>query len=90
MSGPGLVEQARMLMHPTPPKREEKLAEHVEMWQDKMRRLEGHGDEHKLAPYSKLTRMPMIGKAKEYFDLREADRDLRGVVEQGQRLCEET
>ncbi len=26
-----LAEQARMLMHPTPPKREEELAEHVEM-----------------------------------------------------------
>ena len=32
VSGLGLAEQARMLMHPTPPKREEELAEHVEMF----------------------------------------------------------
>ena len=32
VSGLGLAEQARMLMHPAPPKREEDLAEHVEMW----------------------------------------------------------
>ncbi len=34
VSGLGLAEQARRLMHPNPPKREEDLAEHVEMWQD--------------------------------------------------------
>ncbi len=44
-SGLGLAEQARMLMHRIQPKREEELAEHVEMWQDKMRRLEPHGGE---------------------------------------------
>ena len=31
VSGLGLAEQARRLMHPEPPKREEELAEHVEM-----------------------------------------------------------
>ncbi len=56
VSGLGQAEQARMLMHPAPPKREEELAEHVEMWQDKTRRLEAHGDEFKLAPVSTLTR----------------------------------
>jgi hypothetical protein len=40
VSGLGLAEQVRRLMHPDPPKREEEPAEHVEMWQDKMRRLE--------------------------------------------------
>ncbi len=35
VSGLGFAEQARMLMRPSPPKREEELAEHVEMWQDK-------------------------------------------------------
>ena len=55
VSGLGLAEQARKLMHPDPPKREEELAEYVEMWQDKMRRLEAHGDEYKLAPYSRPT-----------------------------------
>ncbi len=42
VAGLGLAEQARRLMHPDPPKKEEDLAEHVEMWQDKMRRLEAH------------------------------------------------
>ncbi len=41
-TGLGLAEQARMLTHPSPPKREEEWTEHVEMWQDKMRRLEIH------------------------------------------------
>ncbi len=40
VSGLGLVEQARRLMHPDPPRKEEELAEHVEMWQDTMRRPE--------------------------------------------------
>ncbi len=55
VSGLGLAEQAWMLMHPGPPKREEELAEHAEMWQDKMRRLEAHGDEFKLAPVFKTS-----------------------------------
>ncbi len=64
-------------MHPAPPSREEELAEHVEMWHDKMSRLEAHGDEFKLVPVFKITALSMLvaGKAKEYFDLREADRD---------------
>ena len=72
-----LAEQARMLMHPAPPKKEEDLAEHVEMWQDKMRRLEAHGDGFKMAPVIKINalRTLMIGKVKEYFDLWEADKD---------------
>ncbi len=54
-------------MRPAPPKKEEDLAEHVETWQDKMRRLEAHGNEFKLAPVFKINalRMLMIGKAKE-------------------------
>ncbi len=42
-----------MLMNPSPPKREEELAEHVETRQDKMRRLEAHGEEFKLVPCSR-------------------------------------
>ncbi len=38
-----------MLVHPSPPKREEDLAEDLEMWQDKMRRVEAHGGEFKLS-----------------------------------------
>ena len=72
-----VLEQARRLMHPEPPRREEEFAEHVEMWQDRMRRLEAHGGEYILAPVFKINalRMLMISKAKEYFDLWEADRD---------------
>ena len=71
VSGLGLAEQARMLMHPSPPNREEELAEHVEMWQEKMRRLEALGEEYKLAPVFKINapRMLMTGKTKEHFDL---------------------
>ncbi len=66
MSGSGLAEQARMLMHPTPPKREEELAEHVETWQDKMRRLEAHGEELKMPPVFTVNALRMLttGKAK--------------------------
>ncbi len=54
VSGLGLAAQAKMLMHTAPPKREEILAEHVEMWVDTTRRLEAHGEEFKLAPIFKI------------------------------------
>ena len=60
VSGLGLAEQARRLMHPEPPKKEDDLAEHVEMWLDKMRRLEAHGDEYKLAPVFKSNALRML------------------------------
>ncbi len=71
VSGLGLAEQARMLTRRPPPKQEEALAEHVELWQEKMRRLEAHGDKFKLSPVVKINvlRMLTAGKAKEYFDL---------------------
>ncbi len=50
----GLAEQARRLIRPHPPDREEELAEHVEMWQDKTRKLEAHGEDFKLS-YLKST-----------------------------------
>ncbi len=53
-------------MHPAPPKREEDLAEHMEMWQDNVRRLGSHGAEFKFAP---------VFKIKKYFDLWEANKD---------------
>ncbi len=73
----GLAEQARMLMHPSQPKREKELADHVEISQDKMRRLDAHGEEFKLPPLYKFNalKMLMTGKAKESFDLWEADHD---------------
>ncbi len=65
MSGLGLAEQARRLMHSDPPKREEEFAESVETWLDKVRKLEVHGEEYKLAPADKINalRMLMTGKA---------------------------
>ncbi len=64
-------------MHPGPPKRQDELSESVEMRQGKMRRSEAHGDEYKLAPVfqTNALRMLMTDKAKEHFDLWEADRD---------------
>ena len=44
------VEELQLLLG----KREEEVAEHVEMWHGKMRRLEAHGDEFKLAPVFKM------------------------------------
>ena len=75
-------------MHPDPPKKEEELSEHVDAWQDKMRRLEAHGDEYKLPPMYKINalRMLMIGKSKEYFDLWEADRDPSDVTKSYEEL----
>ncbi len=77
VSGLGVSEQAKMFMHPSPPKRVEDLADHVEMWQNNMRRLEAHGEEFKLASLYKINvmRMLMTGKAQEYFDVWEADHD---------------
>ncbi len=92
VSGLSLAEQARRLMHLDPPKKEEEFAEHEEMWQDEMRRQEAHGDELKLAAVLKVNvlRMLLTGKAKEHLDLWEAHRDEQRVVEQSQRLFEET
>jgi hypothetical protein len=58
-------------MHPSPPKREEEFADHVEIWQDKVWRLEAHGEEFKLPPLCKINalKMLMTGKAKKYLDL---------------------
>ncbi len=67
VTGLGLAGEARMLMHPSPPKREKEVADHVEMWRDKRRRLEADGEEFELAPLCKINalRMLMTGKAKE-------------------------
>ncbi len=62
---------------PRPAEEEEELAEHLEMWQDKMMMFQAHEEECKLAPLFKINalRMLMTGKAKEYSVLWEADRD---------------
>ena len=50
ISGLGLAEQARRLMHPEPPKTEEKLAEYVDAWCEGNRRLEAHESRYSLPP----------------------------------------
>ncbi len=82
VSGLGLAEQARISMHPDPTKKDEELAKNVELWQGEMRRLEDHAGEYKLVPMYEISalRMLMTGKADEYFDLWDADRDHTDVV----------
>ncbi len=65
-------------MHPSPPKKVEELADNGKVWQAKMRRLEAHGEEFKLALLCKINalRIFLTGNAKEYFDLWEADHHL--------------
>ncbi len=69
-----MAEQAKTLTHPDPPKTEEDFAEHVDM---RLRRFEARSDEVKLTMVFKISalRMLMSGKAKECFDIWEADRD---------------
>ncbi len=52
-------------------------ASSLKTWQDKPRRLEAHGDEDKLAPVFTInaSRMIMTGRAKDIFEIWEADRD---------------
>ncbi len=47
-------------MNPSPPTKEEELAEYAEMWQDNMRRLEVHGEEFKFAPLFKINALRML------------------------------
>ncbi len=82
-----------MLMQPAPPKREEDLAEHVDMWRDKMRRLEAHGEEFKLAPVFKINalRTLMIGRSSTSTcgsgqGPHEPEQVVRGAVGQGEGL----
>ncbi len=49
-----------MLMHPAPPKRADELVENVEMWRNKMRRIEAHAEECKLAPVCKSNALGML------------------------------
>ncbi len=85
----GFAEKARMLTRPpAPPRRQKELAEHVEMRQAKIRRLEARGDEFKLAPAFKIDALRMLttGKAKEHFDLSQADRDASGQAKSYEEL----
>ncbi len=77
VSGLGLAEQARRLMHPDIQIHPRERMSLRSIWQGKMRRLEAHGKVFKLAPAFKINalRMLMTGKATEYFALWEADRE---------------
>ena len=50
VSGMGLMEQARKLMHPDAPKKEEDIATAIKKREEKMRRLAAHGSEYELSP----------------------------------------
>ncbi len=66
----------------------EELAEHVEAWHDKMRRLEAHGEEFKLAPAFKINALCMhvAGKVKEYLEIWETDRDTTDIAKSNEEL----
>ena len=75
VSGMGLAEQARRLMHPDPPKDEGGLADAIEAWYDKMTRLETHGNDYKMAPIFKVNALKflMVGRSKDFFEIWETE-----------------
>ena len=75
VSGMGLAEQARRLMHPDPPKDESGLAECIEAWYDKMTRLETHGQDFKMPPVYKMNALKslMVGRSKDFFEIWETE-----------------
>ena len=75
VSGQGLAEQAKRLMQPDTPKKEEDMAEALDNWEDKCKRLTGCGEKHKLPPVYKIValRSLTIGKARDHFDRWEAE-----------------
>ena len=75
VSGMGLAEQARRLMHPEPPKDEGGLAESIEAWYDKMARLEMHGNDFKMPPVYKMNALKalMVGRSKDFFEIWETE-----------------
>ena len=77
-----------LLMHPSPPKWEEELADHVETWQ---------GEDFKLAPLYKISALRMLMQGPGVLRPLgsgprpdERGEDVRGAAEQGQGLCQET
>jgi hypothetical protein len=75
VSGLGLAEQAKRLMQPDTPKKEEDMAEALDNWEDKCKRLTGYGEKYKLPPVYKIValRSLTIGKARDHFDQWEAE-----------------
>ena len=75
ISGLGLAEQARRLMHPDPPKTEEKLAEFIDNWCEGNRRLEAHGSRYILPPLYRFAafRMMMVRRSRDHFEMWQAE-----------------
>jgi len=70
VSGLGLAEQAKRLMQPDTPKKEEDMAEAVDNWEDKCKRLTVCGESTNSPPVYKIValRSLTIGKARDHFD----------------------
>ena len=62
---------------PEPPKREEELSECIDQWVERVRRLEAHVIKYALPALYKVTalRLMMVGKAKEHFEIWEAEHE---------------
>ena len=62
-------------MSPDPIKKESALEHAVDKWTESNRKLESHGNQFGLAPLYKVIALKqmMVGRAKEHFDLWEAD-----------------
>jgi hypothetical protein len=77
ISGLGLSEQARRLMHPDPAKKEEDLADAIGQWSERVKRLEAHGTKYALAPLFKVAalRLMLVGRARDLFETWEAEHD---------------
>ena len=75
ISGLGLSMQAAKLMNPDPIKKESELEHAVDKWSESNRKLESHGSQFGLAPLYKVIALKklMVGRAKEHFDLWEAE-----------------
>ena len=95
ISGLGIAERARQVMHPSPPKREEEVAGALERWAEQVKFIEKHGAQYKLNTVFKYAALKMIlvGDIKRYYeayleshvkvkpDEDDFDRDLKQVLE---------
>ena len=77
-TGMGLAEKALQLIRPTPPKKEEYIAEYVDKWLES-RQLEIHGEGYQLSGVFKITALKsvMVSKAKAMFDRWEQDDEIK-------------
>ncbi len=71
ISGMGLAKQARRLMQPETPKKEEEIAQPIEEWEMRLNRLAAHGKEYELNAIFKniALRYLTVGRARECFEL---------------------